>query len=372
MPVVERWIYLDHAGVAPLPRSVADAVEASMRSRCLFGRSELEKGHGAISERCREAAGRLIGAPAASVALMQNTAEGINVVAQGLSWRDGDNVVTADVEFPSNVLPWRNLARRGVEVRLVPSRGGLLAAEDVEAAMDARTRVLALSHVEFVSGQVNDLARLGAACRRRGAHFVVDAAQSLGALAVDVGALGIDALCACGWKWLLGPLGTGLLYVAPALLDALAPTFVGPGSVQHGDPLDYTLAPMPGAARFEYSTRDLAAVDGLTAALGLIERAGAAAVEARVQQHARVLRRALTGLGCEVLGGADAVPSGIVSFRAAAWDANALADRLRDEGVLALERCGYVRMSPHFYNTEGEIEEALRAVDRLLSAARRP
>jgi selenocysteine lyase/cysteine desulfurase len=155
------------------------------------------------------------------------------VIAEGLDWEAGDNVVSAACEYPSNVYPWMNLERRGVELRLAPESDGRVPAEAVIARMDERTRVVALSWVQYASGYRSDLARLGAACRDAGALFVVDAIQGLGALRLDVGALPVDAVAAATHKWLLGPEGLGILYLGPRAAQQVRPTRGGWRSMRH-------------------------------------------------------------------------------------------------------------------------------------------
>jgi len=196
-PVAERWAYLDHAAVAPIPRRAARAMRAWVDEQEANGyihwgawRSEIEV--------IRERAARLIQADPAEIAFVTSTTIGINFVAEGFPWAEGDNLVTAAEEYPSNLFPWMNLASRGVESRTVRSRDHRLCIEDLEAAMDDRTRLLAISHVEFASGFRNDLDALGDLCRRRGVALFVDAIQGLGPFPIDVTRTPIDFLAADG------------------------------------------------------------------------------------------------------------------------------------------------------------------------------
>lgn len=212
MPVVEKWAYFDHAGVAPLPAPTADVLVEFAGDNAANGVAHWNRWRSTV-ETARELGARLLGAMTGEVAVIHNTTEGINFVAEGFPWRPGDNVVTLSSEFPSNLYPWLNLASRGVETRQVAVTNERLDPAAVEKACDARTRVLALSWVGYMTGWRNDLALLSEIAHKRGLFFFVDAIQALGVFPLDVGRLPIDALAADGHKWLLGPEGAGLFYV---------------------------------------------------------------------------------------------------------------------------------------------------------------
>src|SRR5262249_4177673 len=229
-PVTERWAYFDHAAVAPLPR----------RSCAMMGAwAAHQMAHGCVSwpeweqklEVIRRDCARLIHADPDEIAFVNSTTHGIGLVAEGFPWREGDNVVTAAEEYPSNLYPWMNLADRGVTLREVVSRGGRVEVGDRAAAMDARTRLLTISHVAWSSGFRNDLDALAELCRARGIALFVDAIQGLGPLTLDASRTPVDFLCADGHKWLLGPEGAGFLFVRRDWIDRLRPLNVGWHSV---------------------------------------------------------------------------------------------------------------------------------------------
>ncbi|HEY1435464.1 MAG TPA: aminotransferase class V-fold PLP-dependent enzyme, partial [Thermoanaerobaculia bacterium] len=211
-PVRRHLLYFNHAAVAPLPRRVADAMTAHVKSVRDRGAADWRAWYGMI-ETVRGKAARLLGAETAEIAFLPNTSWGVNLVALGFAWNAGDNVVTTDMEFPSNAYPWRRLTARGVECRIVKSRAGRVTAEDFAGLVDARTRVVAVSWVAFHNGFVFPLAEIGRLCRERGILLVVDAIQGLGALPLDVRASGVDVLCADGHKWLFGAEGGAIFYV---------------------------------------------------------------------------------------------------------------------------------------------------------------
>jgi selenocysteine lyase/cysteine desulfurase len=317
-----------------------------------------------MTERVRAKAAALIGASPEELAYTKNTPDGLNLVANGLDWKPGDNIVTTDIEFPANIYPWLNLRPRGVEVRFVPSRNGCLAPSDVIAAIDKRTRLVALSWVEFHGGFRNDLATIGGACRERNVYLAVDAIQGIGVVRCDVKALNIDFLATSCQKWLLAPHAVGLFYCRRAVMDDLRVTVVGQRSVRLGPRyLDYKLELKRDAGRFEPGFVNQPGFAGLEAAIDLLNEAGIDNIEAQVLSLTGRLRDRLQSLGCAILGSpADADRAGIVAFAHPSVAAVDVVKRLRDAKIIVSEREGYVRVSPHFYNTAVEIDQLIDVV----------
>jgi selenocysteine lyase/cysteine desulfurase len=312
----------------------------------------------------------MVGVTAEEVAFIKNTSEGISIVAAGFPWKQGDNVVTTNMEFPSNVYPWMRLRSRGVELRMVPGRDGRMRAEDLFAACDGKTRLLSLSSVEFANGFRHDLPRIGEYCRRNGIFFFVDAIQSLGAIPLDARAFGIDALAADGHKWLLAPEGIGAMYISRDVMEMIEPVILGWHSVANRfdfEAYDFRLS--PDARRYEpgsFNTVGLAAFD---ASLGLLLEVGVDRIWERVRRLTDRVFDEASRAGYEVL--SSRVPeerSGIVTFRVAGADAGALWRAMQDRGVVCSPRLGGIRLSPHFYNTEEEIAEAFAVVRDLVEA----
>ncbi len=364
-PVTRELAYLNHAGVAPISTRVEDALRRYAGEATARGAFDYARVYDAEIERVRGRAAELLGASAPEVAFVKNTTEGLGLVAAGLDWRRGDQVVTCDLEYPSNVYPWWSLASRGVETILLQSRDGRLPFERVEEALrGSRVRLLALSSVEFGSGARNDLEALGALCRERGVLLCVDAIQSLGCLPLDVGKCGIDFLSADGHKWLLSVEGCGIFYCAARALDLLTPRVVGWRSVvENWNFDDYHLELQPSAGRFEEGTPNTAGVFALGAALDLLLELSVEAVAARVLGLTDHLVRALHDRGAEILsprGPGEA--SGIVSFTWRDEPPARTVKRLRERGVFTVARRGGVRASPHFYNDESDLERLLAAL----------
>jgi len=365
-PVTRQWIYLNHAAVGPLPAYVLDAarhyLEAISRDGDHHWQETLQ-----VVEAARALLAELVGARPAEIAFTRNASEGISVLANGLDWRPGDNVVLPAIEFPANVFPWQNLARRGVEVRYVSLRDGRCEAADIIPRVDGRTRVISVSSVQFFNGFRLDLAPLGAFCRERGVIFCVDAIQQLGVLPLDVCSGGVDFLACGGHKWLMAGEGIGFLYCRAELLDRLQPAAVGWMGVRDWEHmLNYRLEFPPEARRFETGNLSAFGVHNLKASVDRYLRLGPAAVAARVLELAEAVAAATGRRGWTVLSPDGPARSGIVSFRVPGRDAADLAARLLAVGVQVAVRNGAIRVSPHYYNTAAEVAEAFDRLDRIV------
>jgi selenocysteine lyase/cysteine desulfurase len=360
-PLVEHYIHMNHAGVSPMSQRARAAIErvvdASMNGpyRDRWAQDE--------ADRVRELVARLINASGDSIALTRSTAHGISLLAQGLDWSAGDNVVGGVGEYPANVYPWMALESRGVEFRQARPVEGRLTADGVFALVDSRTRVVALSHVEFWNGFRLDIETIGAECRRRGIVLAVDVMQSVGALIVDVARMPLDFCAAGAGKWLMGPPGIGFCFWAPSLLERVRPVVVGSGSVAAPDRyFDYDLTLAPSARRFEESVISLLDTAAFGAALELLLEVGAEAIEQRVLHLAGRLAGGLASAGCEMVEPwprTRAESSGIVSFRKPGISSATVLRDLSAAHVIARTHRDFVRLSPHFYNTDEEVERVL-------------
>jgi selenocysteine lyase/cysteine desulfurase len=301
---------------------------------------------------------RLIGASHEEIAYVASTTHGIGLVAEGFPWREGDNVVTAAEEYPSNLYPWMNLADRGVGLRTVPSRDGRVWIEDLADAMDDRTRVLTISHVEWSSGFRNDLDALGELCRSRGVALFVDAIQGLGPLTIDVSRTPIDFLAADGHKWLLGPEGAGFLFVRREWIERLRPLGVGWHSVvgSYNDPRnEFRLK--PSAQRWEGGSFNMPGLQAFGTSVKLFHEIGPEAVSARILDRAEAVRERARSAGWTVVGSARPGDlSGIVALTRDGVDPDAFARTARERGVALASRRGRVRISPHLYNNGDDLD----------------
>lgn len=364
-PVTRKLAYLNHAAVAPISTRVADALQRYADEATKRGAFEYSGFYDREVERVRGRAAELVGAAPADIAFVKNTTEGLGLVATGLDWEPGDQIVTCDLEYPSNVYPWWSLRDRGIETRMLRSREGRLPIEDVEQALaQPRVRLLALSSVQYGSGFRHDLAALGRLCRDRGVLFCVDAIQSLGCLPLDVAACHVDFLAADGHKWLLSVEGCGIFYCAPAVLDRISPRVIGWRSVTDNTDYDrYHMDLQPTAGRFEEGTPNTAGIFALGAAVDLLLELGTDNIGKRVLELTAELTAALDAQGATLLSPRSPDErSGIVSFRWSDEDPKRTAARLRKAGVFCAVRRGGVRASPHFYNDASDLERLLRAL----------
>ncbi len=359
-------VYLNNASTGPLPaRSVTAIGEWVQRRAEPFRLRDPELV--STLARARALCATLIGAEAQEIALMTNTSYGINVAARVLPLQAGDVVLTFAGEFPANVYPWMALSERGVRLEMVPLRDGLPDEEALLRALERpEVRALTVSWVQFASGYRVDLARLGQRCRELGVWFVVDAIQGIGPCTLDVRTLPVDLLACGAQKWLLSPWGSGFLYVRRELIARLVPNAVGWLAFSASDDFsrltDYDATLRDDARRFEVATIPYQDVAGLVASLELLLELGPAQVAAHVRAlgdrivawaHARDDVRLVTPADPERR-------AGIVSV--APRDLAGAAARLREAGIVHSVREGAVRLSPHGYNTPGEVARALDAL----------
>ena len=360
--------YLNAASVGPLPERTRLAVEAFNAKRTaphLLPDRELHGVHAAA----RAAAARLLGATPGEIALTPNTSTGLNVAAGALPLQPGDVVLLSDREFPANVYPWLARRRGGVTVERAPVTAQGYPDEDclVERLADPRVRVLAVSMVQFSNGFRADLARLGDACRAHGVRLVVDGIQGLGALPLDVTAVGVDVLCCGGQKWLLGPWGSGFCYVRRELIAALEPPIVAWTSYEGMDDvtnlLSYDERLLADARRFEVAglaTQDLL---GLTTSIGLLLELGVEGIAAYLRSLGEPVLAWARDRGVRIVSPTDELHrSQIVCI--APPDAREAHRRLRQAGVVCALREGAIRLAPHCYNTVEEMEKVVEVLDQ--------
>ncbi len=361
-PVRRNLIYLNHAAVAPLPRRVAEAMTAHVESVRDRGAADWRRWYGDI-EKAREKTARFIGASTTEVAFLPNTSWAVNLVALAFPWKEGDNVVTDDMEFPSNAYPWRALAGRGVECRVAKNRSGRVTLEDLAARVDARTRVIAISWVAFHNGWVFPVSEIGAFCRERGILLFVDAIQGLGALPMDVGRAGIHVLAADAHKWLYGCEGGAVFFVAEEARERVPAIVSGWWSLKtEGEYLEYRATPYAGARRYEPGTLPTDHVLGLSAALDLLNEMGRTTVRDRILEMATGLRDGLSARGWRI-STPEPLASGILAAVPPRGDVHSWAKALEERGVIVAPREGAVRFSPHAGNDASEIDRALSEID---------
>jgi cysteine desulfurase / selenocysteine lyase len=372
-------VYLDLSVRALVPLPVVAAAEAHLRER-LSGRGDKAATQASV-EHARALLAGLIGAHPDEVAITKNVSEGLNLFASSIDWRAGDNVVLCpDLEHPNNVFLWYNLRKlRGIEVRAVEPIDGHVPAEAMSAAIDHRTRIVTMPHVSFSPGFITDVRTISAAAHDRSAYVLVDSAQSVGALATDVDALGIDALTVATQKALLSLYGFGFLYVRRAVAESLTPSHVARYGMDLGTDAGETarsgdgdLPYAPGARRFDLGNYNYLGARAAEAALELIASVGVDAIEAHVRGLAAHLAGGLLDLGLPVVGGRPgphlahivAVGRSGGGHHDSADDPamNDLYRHLTERGIRLSVRKGVLRMSVGVYNDAADIERVLEAV----------
>ena len=366
MPVAAVHAYFDHAAVAPLPAAAANRLKWFADQASQSGDKHWLE-WSMILGRLRRGAAQLLGASETEVALVPNTTFGINLVAEGFPWKSGDNLVVPENEFPSNLLPWKNLQRRGVEVRLVsvpPS--GEISADAIAKLIDSRTRLVAISWVGFASGHRVDLGQISEVVHQRGSLLFVDAIQGLGAFPIDVRGMNIDFLAADGHKWMLGPEGAGLLYIREKHLNLLEPNLLGWNSLADGgfDPKSTVLKPT--AARYEGGSYNMPGMLALEASLWMLLELGTmrsnSPIASGILRNVEEILEKLEQRGFEVLVPEPTHRSGILGVRWPGADFNAARKHCIAQNVILSVRAGRIRVATHAYNNSEDIDRLVAAL----------
>ena len=364
-PITERAIYFNHAAVSPLPTPTLRAVEAQLRDVHEHGSANYRSWL-AVKEHARKHLANLLGARPEQVAFMRNTSDALSTVANGINWRAGDNIVTFRHEFPSNIYPWLRIRDAfDVEVRMCEERNGRIDLAELENLIDERTRVVAVSQVQYASGFRIDLERLGRAVRQRDALFVIDVIQALGVIPTDVDAELIDVAAGAGHKWLLAPEGVGYLYLSDRARERIQPTLVGWVSVPNPDDyLNFEQGWNRGTLAWETGTGPAALLHGFNASLELLSRFGAQKIANYLDELTDYLCERLKGKSYEIV--SSRVPgekSQIVCIRPPeGLSAMALYHELNEKNIVTAPRGDRLRIAPHFYNTASEVDEFVRAL----------
>lgn len=377
-PVKNQYAYFIHCGISPLfSRALAKELEISTEHQKTGAFLFLKK-YDEVLDGLRDAGGALLKTDPENISFVKNTSEGISQIAGGYPFEPGDEVVIYTNEYPANFYPWILQEQRGVRTvnlqnvsgdrgKSAPDLPVTWSLSDLEELVTKKTKVVAISHVQFTSGYGVDLPALAGFCRERNIDLVVDAAQSLGSLPLYPVELGIAAIAASGWKWLLGPIGTGLLYSAPEFRAKLKPVMAGADLMKQGtDYLDHTWDPYQSGKMFEYSTSPIS----LAAALEVCIR------ELPLRYGIENIIKELIRLQNLFLGKLDKdrymplVPppvgrSGILSFTHVSGDSQMVVQRSFDMGIALSARGGLIRFAPHVYNDEDEIERAIAVLNNI-------
>ncbi len=368
-PILTRWDYFNHAGVSPWPAMTLKAVNdfsAEFGLDCFQRKNwfhELEPLRGMLA--------KLVNAEPDEIAFMRNTADGICAVSSGLRWEKGDRIVSADCEYPTNIYPWMDVCERcGAELVAIKEKtdaaGVARVSEDelLDAASHHRTKMIALSHVQWGSGQCMDLQRIGRFCRERGILFAVDVIQSLGVVPIDVKRMGIDFLFAGGHKWLLSPPGAGMMFCRRELIERVNPATVGALSVVNPSKWEVNFTRATTAMRFETGTHAFGSLAGMAASVKLLLEVGIESIHTQVKSLGDAFAAGIAKKGYVVAtlrdGNFGGIVGGAVCFTSPRQKPEELVKQMRSEHQTELAaRTGRVRFSPHFYNSMDQVERVV-------------
>jgi len=358
-PHTTDQLYLNHAAIAPMNTRAQQAIMEFMKLR--LGK-HVEFWPEALDKKAYfvELIAKLLHVHQDSIALTSNTSAGLNILALGLSWKPGDRILLNNFEFPSNVIPFQNLQRLGVEIDFVSHRNGKIDLEDIKKAIHPNTKLLSISFVEFLNGYRNDMKTLGDICRENELIFSVDAIQGLGALDLNAKETNIDFLSSGGHKWLMWPAGLGFVYISPRIFDQLYPAQAGWMSLDVPfDFFNYQQPLAPNARRFEPGVFSTISIMGSTATLEMMLEIGLDNIEKKILGNTQYLITELIERGYKLY--TDPTPerqSGIVTFYHP--EAEAVFNYLKENRVTVSLREGMIRVSPHFYHDQQDLEKFLK------------
>ena len=365
-PITSHKTFLAHAATSPLPHYVSSAIFDYVKSASSIGQWEYL--YRETEAETRRFAANLINADEEEISFVSSTSMGLSTVASGLQWNKGDNVIVTDGDFPSNIYPWLNLRSKGVQVKYIPrNKEGAVTLKDVCEIIDKDTRLVSLSTVNFVSGFIIDISSIGEYLQKNDILFCVDAIQSLGAVSVDT--TYVDFLASSAHKWLLGPLGIGILYIKKKNIKNIYPILAGWKSVEDcNNYLNYNLNFLGSAQRFEPGALNIIGIIGLHAALKMLLEIKIENISERLRNVREILVYSLKAKGYEIVGPTDSrFSSGITSFTSKNRDITNLREELVSNGFIVSLRHGLngnkcIRVSPHFYNTDDEISRFLSSI----------
>lgn len=364
-PVIERAIYLNHAAVSAPPTPTIHAIESQLADVSQNGSLNFRRWM-SVKENTRGLLAAMLGGRPQQVAFVRNTSDGLSTVANGLGWRPGDNLVTFRNEFPSNIYPWLRIRDvLGVEVRLCEEQNGRIDLDELIGLVDDRTRVIAISQVQYASGFRASLERIGRAARLHDALLVVDVIQALGVIPLDVQSELVDVAAGACHKWLLTPEGVGFLYLSDRARERIQPTLVGWTSVP--DPEDYANFEQgwnQGTLSWETGTAPISLIHGLHASLELLNQVGVETIQKYLETLTDYLCERLPDTVYEVVSSREpGEKSQIVCIRHRnGLTPMELYSHLKNRNIITAPRGDRLRISPHFYNTLAEIDELSKAL----------
>lgn len=371
-PLHDDICYLNHAAVSPWPKRTQQAVSQFAKQNVEYGATyylDWMK----TEDQLRQRLARLINAKSPSdIAFSKSTSEALSIIAYGLDWADGDEVIISNQEFPSNRIVWESLASKGVKL-IVVDIDNTNAIEAIQAAITPNTRLISISSVQYASGLKIDINRLGAVCKEYNILYCIDAIQSLGAISFDIHQNNADFVVADGHKWMMGPEGLALLYVKPSVRDKISLNQYGWHMVKHrGDYTRETWEQADDATRFECGSPNMLGIHALNASLSLIEEIGLDTIESQLQSNISHLLTRLNEIpNTDIISPTrEDERAGIVTFKVAGIKSETLYSELMKVKVICACRGGGVRFSPHFYTPKSTIDSAISRIITLINKMR--
>jgi cysteine desulfurase/selenocysteine lyase len=360
IPALKTCTHLDCAAVSPLFSDTIIEMQNFLENRGKNGDFDFFSWLEGLEE-CRKTAAAFVNASPEEIAFTLNTSEGINTVAHMLPWKKGDNIVTTDLEFPSNSLPWYNLQKKGVKIRSVKNRGGEIRIEDIEKALNENTQLVTLSYVQFGNGFRCDLEEISKLCKEYNTYLFSDVIQGLGAVNLDVRKTGIDFFSTASYKWLMGPLGVGIFYIKKDIIEEFDPPYMGWFSLKNHENFNRPglseIELADSARKFETGGRSFTLIKGLKKTLEIFSDIGIDAIEKRV-----------LALSQYVIDSADIVQTPSDAKKRAGItnivhkDADKIVEDLKKKRILVSARMNGIRVSTHFWNTKEDIDNLLEKI----------
>ncbi|MFQ5865542.1 MAG: aminotransferase class V-fold PLP-dependent enzyme [bacterium] len=359
----EEQVYLNCAAQGPFPKVTVDAIRNAIQLKSNPYTIE-DTIYFDLPARVRKRAARLIGARPEEIALSTGASHGINIAANGLPLTVGDEILVADREFPANVYPWLNQEKRGVKTRIIKPEGRFITPEDFERNISPRTKVIAVSFVNYANGYRADLKFIGKLCKNYNIYFVVDGSQGVGGVPINVKELGIDIMAVAGYKWLLSPYGSGFVYVRDAILEKISVPEVNwariKGAEDFNSLLKYKLEFCEGAPRFDYpETANFLNNAAMEASLNFLLNVGVKKILAHCQSLLDYLIENLPQDKFQIISSLQAKHrSNFLSISAQSPEDTAAAFRRLKEGHVHVSlREDALRISPHVYNNRENIDK---------------
>lgn len=359
-------IYFNHAAISPFSSVIVEEFRRYAHQRSATDVNNWP-GVGRTIAEAKVRIGRLLNVKSDRIAFTENVTNGINLLASGIKWEKGDRIILNDLEFPANVYPFMNLQKQGVEIDFVKSADGKIRLEDIEKAITERTKLLSISHVQFLTGYRADMKAIGEICMKHGIIFCADVIQSAGAMMIDAQNWGVDFIAGGSQKWLMAMQGLGYVYVSEKLQEMIQPAYAGWTSVK--DPwnlLDFNLELVDDASRYENGTLNVLGICVLNKSLGFFETIGYENIEKQIIDNSVYFRDCLSAAGISPVmkNACSSELSGIVSFNVN--NGNEIFDELVKKDIIGSYREGLIRFSPHFYNTKEEIDKVIKEIRKLL------